>query len=81
MDEARFEELRFYRLAEQLPKYERYNLASQLRRAALSTVLNIAEGYGRYHFLDKLRFFYYARGSLFETLIPKSLIPNHKEII
>ena len=79
VEEARFEELRFYqaaikllkaayRLAEQLPKYEKNNLASQLRRAALSTVLNIAEGYGRYHFLDKLRFFYYARGSLFETL-------------
>ena len=79
MRPARFEELRFYqaamlllkaayKLAEQLPKYEEYNLASQLRRAALSIVLNIAEGYGRYHFLDKVRFFYYARGSLYETL-------------
>jgi len=56
-----------YRLAAALPEYEKYNLASQLRRAALSTVLNIAEGYGRYHYLDKLRFFYFARGSLFET--------------
>lgn len=56
-----------YRLAAALPDYEKYNLASQLRRAALSTVLNIAEGYGRYHYLDKLRFFYIARGSLFET--------------
>lgn len=77
--QARFEELRFYqlaqailkaayRLAQSLPSHEKYNLASQLRRAALSTVLNIAEGYGRYHFPDRLRFFYYARGSLFETL-------------
>ena len=79
MGKARFEELRFYqtamtllkaayKLAEQLPDSEKYNLASQLRRAALSTPLNIAEGYGRYHFPDRLRFFYYARGSLLETL-------------
>jgi four helix bundle protein len=56
-----------YALAESLPTSEKYNMASQLRRAALSTVLNIAEGYGRYHYLDKLRFFYMARGSLTET--------------
>ena len=57
-----------YRLAARLPVHERYNLADQLRRAALSVLLNIAEGYGRYHYLDKLRFFYFARGSLCETL-------------
>lgn len=57
-----------YRMAEHLPVHERFNLASQIRRASLSTLLNIAEGYGRYHYLDKLRFFYYARGSLCETL-------------
>jgi four helix bundle protein len=56
-----------YRLAAELPDCEKYNLASQIRRAALSTLLNIAEGYGRYHYLDKLRFFYIARGSLSET--------------
>jgi four helix bundle protein len=78
-EKARFEELRFYqtavtllkaayKLAEQLPEHEKYNLVSQLRRAALSTTLNIAEGYGRFHFPDRLRFFYYARGSLLETL-------------
>lgn len=77
--ELGFEGLRFYelalellkaayRLADKLPAHEKYNLADQLRRAAVSVTLNIAEGYGRYHYLDKLRFFYIARGSLSETL-------------
>ena len=57
-----------YQLAKEMPNYERYNLSDQLRRASLSTLLNIAEGYGRYHYLDKIHFFYYARGSLCETL-------------
>ena len=57
-----------YRVIGCLPAQERYNLAEQLRRAATSVVLNIAEGYGRYHYLDCLRFFYTARGSLNETL-------------
>ena len=29
---------------------------------------NIAEGYGRYHYLDKIRFYYNARASLFEAI-------------
>lgn len=57
-----------YALASKLPAHEKYNLADQLRRAALSTLANIAEGYGRYHYLDRIRFFYFARGSLCETL-------------
>ena len=77
--ELGFEGLRFYelglellkaayRLADKMPVYEKYNLADQLRRAAVSVTLNIAEGYGRYHYLDRIRFFYIARGSLNETL-------------
>ena len=57
-----------YQVANLLPAVEKYNLADQLRRAATSIVLNIAEGYGRYHFLDSLRFYYMARGSLMEVL-------------
>jgi len=57
-----------YRVGKRLPPEERYNLADQMRRAATSVVLNIAEGYGRYHYLDSLHFYYIARGSLDETL-------------
>ena len=57
-----------YQVAQSLPSEEKYNLADQLRRAAASVTLNIAEGYGRYHYLDSLRFFYIARGSLNEVL-------------
>lgn len=57
-----------YRVAVRLPPEEKYNLAHQMRKAAVSAGLNIAEGYGRYHYLDILRFYYIARGSLDETL-------------
>lgn len=57
-----------YRVAGRLPSEEKFNLAHQMRKAAVSVVLNIAEGYGRYHYLDSLRFYYIARGSLNETL-------------
>ena len=57
-----------YQVVKWLPPEERYNLADQLRRAGVSATLNIAEGYGRYHYLDSLRFYYIARGSLDEVL-------------
>ena len=57
-----------YKVASQLPPEEKYNLADQLRRASTSIILNIAEGYGRYHYLDSLRFYYIARGSMMEVL-------------
>ena len=39
--------LKVYGIAKILPKDEQYGLSSQLRRAATSIPLNIAEGYGR----------------------------------
>ena len=50
-----------------LPTSEKYNLSDQLKRAATSIPSNIAEGHGRYHYLDNVRFCYMARGSLTEV--------------
>ena len=46
---------------------EKWNLTQQLKRAGQSIPANIAEGHGRYHFLDNVRFGYIARGSLTEV--------------
>ncbi|MCB0244578.1 MAG: four helix bundle protein [Anaerolineae bacterium] len=84
MDEQRrgqrgFEDLECYQLAlkvldeaydvvNRLPREEEYNLKLQMRKASVSVTFNIPEGYGRYHYLDSLRFYYIARGSLMEVL-------------
>ena len=51
-----------------LPKKEDYGLTSQVRRSVLSISANIAEAFGREHTLEKINFYYVARGSLTETL-------------
>jgi four helix bundle protein len=57
-----------YRLTKDYPRGEQYGMVSQLRRAAMSVVLNIAEGKGRHHNKVFVQFLYQARGSLFETM-------------
>ena len=57
-----------YRVAKQLPESEKFGLASQVRRAAVSLTNNIAEGHGRYHFLDQIKFVLQSRGSLEEIM-------------
>ena len=57
-----------YRLIRKLPKEEKYNLAGQMRRAALSLTNNIAEGYGRFFFQENIQFCRISRGSLMELI-------------
>ncbi len=57
-----------YRVAKQLPDEEKFGLCSQTRRAAVSLTNNIAEGHGRFHFLEQIKFMLQARGSLEELL-------------
>jgi four helix bundle protein len=60
-----------------LPKDERHRLGDQVLRAARSTTANIAEGYGRFHYLDNAKFCSNARGSCWEVL--DHLITGHDE--
>jgi four helix bundle protein len=60
-----------------LPKDERYRLGDQFLRAARSTTANIAEGYGRFHYLDNAKFCSNAPGSCWEVL--DHLITGHDE--
>jgi four helix bundle protein len=56
-----------FAVTDTLPRKEDYGFTSQIRRAALSISANIAEAYGRSHMLDKVNFYYIARGSVTET--------------
>lgn len=55
-----------YEITNKFPKTELYGLISQIRRAAVSIESCIAEGFCRYHYKDRLNFYYDARGSVGE---------------
>jgi len=59
---------KIYRLAKELPEYEKYNLAGQMRRAAVSLTNCIAEGHGRFHYQENIQFLRQSRGSLKELI-------------
>src|SRR5207244_13606967 len=57
-----------YAVTRRLPSFEKFELASQIRRAAVSATNNISEGHGRFHFLDQIKFMLQARGSVQELI-------------
>jgi len=70
--------LNAYRYTKSFPKEEAYNLTSQIRRSAVSITANIAEAFGRYHYSDKNKFYYNARGSLEELKSQLLIIITHE---
>ncbi len=56
-----------YRVARALPDFEKFGLASQLRRAATSVTANLAEGFGRFGYQENAQLCRQARGSLYEV--------------
>jgi four helix bundle protein len=57
-----------YAVTRKLPDFEKYELGRQIRRAAVSLTNNIAEGHGRYHYPDEIKFQIQSRGSLAELV-------------
>lgn len=58
--------IRVYTATRKFPREELYGLTSQMRRAAVSISSNIAEGFGRVSYKEKLQFYYLSHGSLTE---------------
>lgn len=58
----------FRKIVPVLKDHREYDLCDQIKRSSRSVTHNIAEGHGRYHFLDNYRFCSQARGSLNEVL-------------
>ena len=56
-----------YEITQKFPKHEIYGLTSQLRRAGLSVILNIVEGFARGGKNEFKRFLFISFGSLKET--------------
>jgi len=59
--------LECYSITKDFPKDEKFTLVHQMRRAALSVHLNIAEGCSRKSEAERKRFFEISRGSLIEV--------------
>lgn len=55
-----------YKLSNALPAAEKFNMVTQIRRAALSLHLNIAEGSSRKSEQERKRYYEISRGSLIE---------------
>ena len=69
-----------FKVSEKWDIFNKKTLGDQYLRAADSIALNIAEGYGRFHYKENKNFCWYARGSLFETKSANQKAFNRKII-
>lgn len=69
--------LLIYTATKKFPKEETFGLTSQMQRAVISITSNIAEGFGRQGYKEKIQFYYLAQGSLTEL---KNQIITAKDI-
>jgi len=87
----KLEDLEVYKLARELSKigWEIYNelswqdkkiMGDQFITSTDSFGANIAEGYSRYHYLDKIKFFYNSRASLSESIHWLTLLKQRGKI-
>ncbi len=58
--------LEIYQITKKYPKDELFGLVSQMRRCAVSITSNIAEGFARHTYKDKVKFYSISHGSLTE---------------
>ena len=58
--------LQIYEITKEFPKEEIFGLTNQIRRAVVSITSNIAEGFNRASYKEKLQFYYITIGSLAE---------------
>ena len=59
--------LEIYRITKQFPKEEQFGLTNQIRRAGVSITSNIAEGFSRNSYREKVQFYSMSLGSLTEV--------------
>ncbi len=58
--------LETYKVTRKFPKIEQYGLTSQIQRSVVSITSNIAEGFGRHSYKEKIQFYYLSHDSLTE---------------
>lgn len=88
----KLEDLEVYKLARELSKMgwviyskiswqNRKIIGDQFIESIDSIGANIAESYGRFHYLDRVKFLYNSRGSLFEAVNHRLSLMLEREII
>jgi four helix bundle protein len=75
--------LMIYDITKTFPKEEMFGIVSQMRRCAVSITSNIAEGFSRQSYKEKVQFYSMAQGSLTELqnqlLIAKDVKFTYKD--